>query len=305
MSALSVVLLFLVFSFATSSPVTETDRSNRIVNGFIIDISEVPYHAALRRKSSSGWSYTCGAAVITTRTALTAGHCVKTIENDPSSLRITVGSSSRLSGGDTYEISKVYVHEEYSVITLEHDIALLVTATKISFGNNVDAVFIAEPNFNIPVGRSALVSGFGVTSVRKYTSLNYFIIINIGNLIVINIKLMSYCLFNQLLNKLNIFQYGGPPSSTLLAANVDIVSQESCSRAYRRIARISSGMICASANNPPRDACQGDSGGPLVVDKTLIGIVSWGEECANSTYPGVYTRVSNYYAWVINKLVLI
>ncbi|XP_026496855.1 trypsin-3-like [Vanessa tameamea] len=263
MSALFVILLFLVSSFATSSPVTESDRSNRIVNGFIIDISEVPYHAAVRRKSSAGWSYTCGAAVITTRAALTAGHCVKTIEYDPSSLRITVGSSNRLSGGDTYEISKVYVHEEYSVITLEHDIAMLVTATKISFGNNVDAVFIAEPNFNIPIGKSALVSGFGVTS------------------------------------------YGGLPSSTLLAANVDIVSQEACSRAYRMIARISSGMICASANNPPRDACQGDSGGPLVVDKSLIGIVSWGEECANSTYPGVYTRVSNYYAWIITKLVLI
>ncbi|XP_047528764.1 trypsin-3-like [Vanessa atalanta] len=263
MSALFVILLFFVSSFATSSPVTESDRSNRIVNGFIIDISEVPYHAAVRRKSSAGWSYTCGAAVITTRAALTAGHCVKTIEYDPSSLRITVGSSNRLSGGDTYEISKVYVHEEYSVITLEHDIAMLVTATKISFGNNVDAVFIAEPNFNIPIGKTALVSGFGVTS------------------------------------------YGGSPSSTLLAANVDIVSQEACSRAYRRIARISSGMICASANNPPRDACQGDSGGPLVVDKSLIGIVSWGEECANSTYPGVYTRVSNYYAWIINKLVLI
>ena len=57
-------------------------------------------------------------------------------------------------------------------------------------------------------------------------------------------------------------------------------------------------MLCAagvSSNKEVVDACQGDSGGPLVVDASagprLVGIVSWGEDCA-STYSGVYTRVS-------------
>lgn len=73
-------------------------------------------------------------------------------------------------------------------------------------------------------------------------------------------------------------------------------------RAYLRIGTIYSGMICANATNPPRDACQGDSGGPLVARNHLIGIVSWGEGCADISYPGVYTRVSEYESWIRQKL---
>lgn len=91
-------------------------------------------------------------------------------------------------------------------------------------------------------------------------------------------------------------------SPILLAAHLKIVSQSSCSRAYQKIARISSGMICAYATLPSRDACQGDSGGPLVANGYLIGIVSWGEGCANASYPGVYTRVSEYDDWISDKI---
>lgn len=84
-------------------------------------------------------------------------------ESNPSLFRVTVATSDRLSGGDSYEVSKIFVHESYS--SLEHDIALLVTSKKIKFSNKVDAISIAEPNLNILPGKSALVSGFGTTSV--------------------------------------------------------------------------------------------------------------------------------------------
>lgn len=92
------------------------------------------------------------------------------VESDPLQLRVAVGSSKRLSGGEVYDVKTIYVHEKYSSLTLEHDIAMIVTSTKMKFDKNVGAVFIPEPNFRLPVGTVALVSGYGVTtvSIRVY-----------------------------------------------------------------------------------------------------------------------------------------
>lgn len=87
------------------------------------------------------------------------------MQSDPLQLRVAVGTSKRLSDGELYDVKTVYAHEKYSSLTLEHDIAMLVTSKKMKFDENVGAVFIPESNFSLPVGTPALVSGYGVTSV--------------------------------------------------------------------------------------------------------------------------------------------
>lgn len=51
---------------------------------------------------------------------------------------------------------------------------------------------------------------------------------------------------------------------------------------------------------------QGDSGGPLMIPEKdkfyLLGVVSFGYKCAEPGYPGVYTRLTHYINWVLDKM---
>jgi hypothetical protein len=61
---------------------------------------------------------------------------------------------------------------------------------------------------------------------------------------------------------------------------------------------IAATMLCAGGRTPSGgvvDSCQGDSGGPLAADGAgtpLVGVVSFGRDCADPRFPGVYTRLA-------------
>ena len=92
---------------------------------------------------------------------------------------------------------------------------------------------------------------------------------------------------------------GGSGSDVLKEAQVPIVTDDECGRAY---ADPSWGwtpaeMICAGFPEGGTDTCQGDSGGPLIVPAPggtwrQVGVTSFGEGCAKAGYPGVYSEAS-------------
>lgn len=87
---------------------------------------------------------------------------------------------------------------------------------------------------------------------------------------------------------------GGQVSPRLLKVSIPVVSREACQAAYSD-AEITEQMWCAGTEEGGKDSCQGDSGGPVVDESgTLVGLVSWGNGCAQPGVPGVYARVSQF-----------
>jgi len=97
--------------------------------------------------------------------------------------------------------------------------------------------------------------------------------------------------------------YNGPTSLFLKQVKVPLITNRQCNYLYW--GRVTERMICAlDLDKGGKDACQGDSGGPLATldGKTLLGIVSWGEGCAEANHPGVYASVPAFVPWI--KLVI-
>ena len=91
-------------------------------------------------------------------------------------------------------------------------------------------------------------------------------------------------------------------SETLQIANVQLVDNSVCKIAYGE-GRITPGMLCAASSNT--DACLGDAGGALVYRGTALGLISWGNGCGNSNFPGVYTNLIYFNEWIQSEVVRI
>lgn len=87
---------------------------------------------------------------------------------------------------------------------------------------------------------------------------------------------------------------------------VKVIPATDCEEAYKELGKdIASGSeICAGEPAGVKDSCYGDSGGPLVAPADnsrgfiQIGVVSWGDQCGNPAFPGIYSRVANYNDWI-------
>jgi trypsin len=88
----------------------------------------------------------------------------------------------------------------------------------------------------------------------------------------------------------------------LKKATVPYVDNAKCNEADAYNNRILPHEMCAGRREGGIDSCQGDSGGPLVWHTIngpiLVGVVSWGDNCALKMKYGVYVRVSAIRDWI-------
>ncbi|GJQ74217.1 CLIPB9 [Trypoxylus dichotomus] len=255
------------------------EDKDRIIGGNITTPEEFPWSALLfYGNSSADETFLCGGTLINERYILTAAHCVLgevlTVNGDLHKVRLgewkTDADPDCFGGGafkicaekpQDFGIEQVISHPDYDTKNRYHDIALIRMNGTARFSKYVRPVCTPVPSSDqITANDKLIVVGWGQTRTASF-------------------------------------------SAVKLKLRVPLVSETNCNAVFNRFRiQVRSGQFCAGGEKD-KDSCRGDSGGPLLVERNerfyVVGVVSFGtEQCGVKGYPGVYTRVSQYRAWI-------
>jgi len=233
---------------------------HRIVGGSDADIGEYPYFVSLQ---NSG----CGGVLVASEWVLTAIHCQDFTDKD-----LWVGAYERLSTAEGAQIRTCKYYKRDPAFQYRGDI------------ENPSGPFlydVALCKLDKPVYVDESRVQLRLNTVQNYPSAG-------TDVVAIGMGMMSS---------------GGWQSRFVRDVTVRVDSNSDCanapSSAYNSQST-SPPIICASVYGGGKDACQGDSGGPLVRKGYIngkrvdfhVGITSWGVGCADSRFPGVYSRTA-------------
>ncbi|KAM9216988.1 transmembrane protease serine 5 [Leptosomus discolor] len=232
----------------------------RVVGGADVPPGRWPWQVSVYR----GSQHHCGGSVLAREWILTAAHCVHSYRRLQASAWlvfagiISHGSINQEAGAS---VEKIIYHPLYDGNSLDYDIALMKLQVPLNFSDAVRAVCLPPSHQDLFQGAQCWVSGWGYTRPDQ-----------------------------------------AQVTETLKEALVPLIGTKRCNSSCMYAGELTARMLCAGHPRGKIDACQGDSGGPLVCrDESvwrLVGIVSWGQGCAEPNRPGVYTNVAQLLPWI-------
>ncbi|MDQ7074901.1 MAG: trypsin-like serine protease [Gammaproteobacteria bacterium] len=252
------LLILLPLLLLINTSQAEQKVTNRIVGGTPSVAGAYPWMVSLQ----DNFGHFCGGSLIADRWVLTAAHCTFDNNNTPlpaSQLHVAIGINTLDSVTPNQLITVKTIHI-HPDYTHNSGSDSDIALLELSQTSNQTPTLTATPSLmnQIAVASPLRVMGWGV------------------------------------------LQENGRASNTLQEVDLPLVSQNSCNQSYG--GGITDNMLCAGFAAGGKDSCQGDSGGPLLYQNNgvwhQVGVVSFGNGCAQAGFPGVYTRVANYESWI-------
>jgi secreted trypsin-like serine protease len=260
-----------------------------IVGGGGAAISRFPFQVALYNPAvgAPAAGFFCGGVIVDATHVITAAHCLAGGHGRGSASRevAVLAGSTRLDHPDSGSVrdsaASTSVDPFYNPYTNDYDIGVVALAHPLWSGATPPSVNGASTIAPLTLNGAA-AAGYGEADSTPST---FATVSGWGDT--------------------NPSPAGSPSYPSALRANtVPLVSEGLCQEQYAAIEQtITPRMLCAGSSRPRADSCYGDSGGPLVVDRDsparppadymLVGLVDFGNGCAQPGFAGVYTRIAD------------
>ena len=258
-----------------------------VVNGTEAAAADFPFTVAILdadRALAEGpfQAQFCGGALTTSRTVVTAAHCLVDQKDgrrvSPDEIVVAIGHALKSPDLRVIRVASTAVHPDYRKDTAENDVAV---------------VTLAEPVTDVPI-----IMPMRPTDLRSYVDEGAFVqVVGWGN---------QSTSGNSFPDHLRVGRLVVFPDSAC-GSNIPFVLRGIEFDGFDRGEANADVMVCAAGVTSAGkviDACQGDSGGPLIggegATERLIGVVSWGEDCA-TRHPGVYTRLAAMTEFLVSQ----
>lgn len=131
--------------------------ASAVIGGYVAGADQFPWTVSVQKDDA----HACGGSIYNGRTVITSAMCVRGMA--PGQLAVRYGSLTQGFGGTVVGVEKIVLHPRYDDTTRDNDIAVLHTASNITFGPNARPVCLPEQGNDPAEGATAQVSGWGAT----------------------------------------------------------------------------------------------------------------------------------------------